>query len=342
MFPGQTQAFILTDMNRRTVIKKAMLLGGLWGTTSMMPSALLKNTLSIQEPDASNSPKPLFRMDLCGGKVGIKADQEELIDLAQKHGFTSVEPLAWQLKALPAEKLKELNQKLAEAKLVWGAASLPVDFRTSEEKFQDDLKKLPAAAKVLQDSGVTRVGTWIRPSHATLTYRENFRLHAKRLKETAVILEQHGLRFGLEYVGTKLLWAGSRFPFIHTMKETKELIAVVGQNNVGFVLDSWHWTMANETIDDIKTLTNKDVVVCDLNDAPAGIKQDDQVDNSRELPMATGVIDTKSFLQGLADINFDGPIRAEPFNKPLNALDNEAAAAKTAEAMKKAFATIGA
>ena len=290
--------------------------------------------------ERADQPTPKFSMDLCGGKVGIKADQEELIELAQKYGFGSVEPLAWQLKALPAEKLKELNQKLADANLVWGAASLPVDFRTTEEKFQDDLKKLPAAAKVLQDSGVTRVGTWIRPAHKSLTYRENFRLHAKRLKETANILEKHGLRLGLEYVGTKLLWTSEPFPFIHTMKETKELIAVIGQNNVGFVLDSWHWTMANETAADIKTLTNKDVVVCDLNDAPAEVKKEDQVDNQRELPMATGVIDTKGFLQALVDIQFDGPIRAEPFNKPLNELDNDAAAAKTAEAMKKAFATV--
>ena len=57
--------------------------------------------------------------------------------------------------------------------------------------------------------------------------------------------------------------------------------------------------------------------------------------------MATGVIDTKAFLEVLVKIDYDGPIRAEPFNQTLNAMDNEAAAATTGEAMKKAMELVG-
>ena len=326
-------------MNRRTLLKRS-----LYGTWLASSSTLVGKLISVgvAQDKKKEAPKPKFQMDLCGGRVGIQASQEELIGLAAKHGFTSVEPVAWQLKALSPEKLTELKGKLTEAKLVWGAASLPVEFRQAEEKFQEDIKNLPAIAKALKDAGVTRMGTWIMPCHDSLTYRANFRQHAIRLKETAKILEQHGLRLGLEYVGTKSLWTSKRFPFVHTMKETKELIAVVGQNNVGLVLDSWHWTMAGESVADIKALKNKEVVVCDLNDAPAGIEQDKQNDTVRTLPAETGVIDVKAFLQALVEIGFDGPIRAEPFSKSLNDLDNDPAAAATAKAMKKAFAMVGA
>ena len=81
-------------------------------------------------------------------------------------------------------------------------------------------------------------------------------------------------------------------------------------------------------------------MACDLNDAPAGIPVDEQMDGSRELPAATGVIDLKGFLGALVKIGYDGPVRAEPFNRQLNAMPNEEAMAATAAAMKKAFALV--
>lgn len=285
--------------------------------------------------------KPKFKMDLCGQRVGIDASQEPLIGLAQKHGFAAVEPLTWEIAAADKPKLDQLKAKLSEAKLDWSAANLPVEFRQDQEKFKQDLEALKKTAPALQSVGVTRIGTWIMPCHESMTYRANFRQHATRLKETSQILEQHGIRLGLEYVGTKSLWTKMRFPFIHTMQEALELISVIGQNNVGLVLDSWHWTMAGETSDQIRALDQQKVIAVDINDAPKGIAVDQQLDNVRELPMATGVIDLASFMQALVDIKYDGPVRAEPFNKPLNDLDNEAAAAKTAEAMKKSFALVG-
>lgn len=286
--------------------------------------------------------KPKFQLDLCGQRVGIDADQEQLILLAQKHGFSAVEPLVWELTAVGPEKLTALKQKLTEANLVWSAANLPVEFRGTDEAFQQDLKKLEASATILQSAGVTRIGTWILPCDDALTYRANFRQHATRLKATAQVLEKHGIRLGLEYVGTKSMWTKMRYPFIHTMKETLELISVIGQNNVGLILDTWHWAMAGETAEDIRGLSNQQVVAVDLNDAPQGIEFDRQVDTVRELPLASGVIDIKSFLQALVDIKYDGPIRAEPFNQTLDQMDNEAAAAATAAAMKKAFALVSA
>ena len=42
----------------------------------------------------------------------------------------------------------------------------------------------------------------------------------------------------------------------------------------------------------------------------------------------------------LVQIGYDGPIRAEPFNKKLNDMENEAAVKETAEKMKRAFALV--
>lgn len=115
-------------------------------------------------------------------------------------------------------------------------------------------------------------------------------------------------------------------------------MAEMNQPNIGFVLDSWHWYTAGESKDDLLSLRGKDVVSVDLNDAPAGIPIDQQIDGKRELPAATGVIDVKSFLGSLEKIGYDGPVRAEPFNEAVRQMRPEQALSVTMASLKKAFA----
>ncbi len=279
-------------------------------------------------------------MDLVCGNIGFSATQPEAIDLAARHGFESVEVNPGYLGSLSDEQLAQLKASMKAKGLGFGAAGLPVEFRQDEARFQQGLKSLPAFAAGLQRAGVGRAGTWLMPCHDQLPYIRNFRQHASRLSAVAKVLDDHGVRLGLEYVGPKTSWASRRYPFIHTMAEMKELIAEMNAGNVGFVLDSWHWWHAGDSAADVLSLKAADVVAVDLNDAPAGIPKEQQVDNHRELPCATGVIDVAAFLNALNQIGYDGPVRAEPFNQALNKMPKEDACAATAQAVKKAFALI--
>ena len=285
--------------------------------------------------------KRKFTIDLRWGSIGVKTNQSGAIELAAKHGFESVAASATELANLSDSQGDDLAALVKAKGLVWGSAGLPLEFRQDAARFEDDLKKLPARAAAVQRAGGSRMGTWLMPCHDELTYIANFKQHATRLREVAKVLKDNGLRFGLEYVGTQSLRVSKKYPFIHTMQETLDLHSEIGVDNMGLVLDSWHWYTAGETADEIRQLDARQVVGCDLNDAPSGLSLSEQQDNQRELPAATGVIDVKSFLDALVAIGYDGPVRAEPFNKPLNQLDNDAACAKTSSAIRKAFAQIG-
>ena len=124
------------------------------------------------------------------------------------------------------------------------------------------------------------------------------------------------------------------------MAEMRELLAAIGRPDAGLVLDSWHWYTAHETAGDILALKGSEVIAVDLNDAPAGIPVDEQVDSRRDLPAATGVIDLAGFLGALLRIGYDGPVRAEPFREDLRKMGREEAVETTAKAMRKAFALI--
>lgn len=301
-----------------------------------LAAAFGRTTWAAESPAARR-----MTIDLVCGNLGVKATQREAIDLAQRHGFESVFPDAAELARLSGAELAELLADLKARRLVFGAAFLAVDFRRDDLTFDRGLAELPAYSRALQRAGVRHTGTWLPPNSDSLTYLQHFKQTARRLREVARVLADHELRLGLEYVGPKTAWTARRYPFLHTLTETRELIAEIGLGNVGLVLDSWHWFHAGDTPADVKALRNEDVVAVDLNDAPADVPKEQQKDGARELPMATGVIDLAAFLTALAETGYDGPVRAEPFNEAVRRMPREEAVAATSAAMKKAFALLG-
>lgn len=274
---------------------------------------------------------------LTPGSIGVKANQMETIEFAHAFGYEAAQPYGEELVNLD---IAAVTDKLRQYRLVWGQAGLALDFRKDEDAFQAGLKELPRVAAALQKAGATRIGTWIAPNHDALPYLTNLKQHARRLREVAKILADNGQRIGLEYVGPKTLWSAKRFPFIHSMAEMRELHAEIGMKNVGFVLDSWHWYTAGESLADLKTLRNEEIVCIDLNDAPSGIAIDQQIDSKREIPLATGVIDVRGFLNTLHALGCDAPIRCEPFNAALRAKPREEILGVVADSMRRAMALI--
>ena len=279
-------------------------------------------------------------ISLSPGSIGVKATQEQAIEFAHYYGYEAVEPYGETLAGMDVARIRELAAGVRAKRLQWGSAGLTVEYRKDQATFDAGIAKFPAVAKALAAAGVTRVSTWLMPASDELTYLQNMRQHAVRLRAIAKVCKDNGQRFGLEYVGPKTLWTSRKYPFIHTMAEAKDLIAEIGTGNVGFVLDSWHWQMAGESAAELKTLRNEDIVSIDLNDAPAGIPADQQIDSKRELPLATGVLDLKTFLNTLHGLGCDAPARCEPFNAALRALPPEQALATVADAMKRAMALI--
>jgi sugar phosphate isomerase/epimerase len=314
----------MNSLSRRTFVRQS----AAWGISASL--------LAAGSTRAAAATGRKMTLCLVGGMIGVRADQRQAIELAHKHGFESVEAQGNFLASLNDAQAAELLTEMKTKGLVFGASSLTVEFRREETPFTETLKGLPKIAAGLQRVGVTRVGTWITPGSNTQTYLQNLKQHAQRLGAVAKILKEHNLRLGLEYVATKTSRDRTKYPFLHTMAEMKELIAEIGTGNVGFMLDSWHWWQAGDTVEDILTLKGHEVTQVHLNDAPAGVAKEAQLDNRRELPVATGVIDAGAFLTALNQIGFDGPVCAEPFSQSLNEQENDPACAATIAALKKA------
>jgi sugar phosphate isomerase/epimerase len=281
-----------------------------------------------------------FKLCLNPGTIGVAATQQELLRLAIRYGYEAIISMPDQLRAFSDTERTAFVGEMEEHGISWGSTNLPVEFRRDEATFSEGLEALPAAVAALERFGATRMNTWVMPFHQELTYTANFEQHARRLGACAEILVDHGVRLGLEYVGPKTTLVRGRYPFLRTMAETRELIAAIGAPNLGLVLDSFHWYCAADTVADIQALDPSEIVTCDLNDARADLSRDEQIDGTRELPGATGLIDLKGFLGALEQIGYAGPVRAEPFNQALRDMEDEEAVKVTYEAMSRAFALI--
>ncbi|MEM6772768.1 MAG: TIM barrel protein, partial [Bacteroidota bacterium] len=269
-------------------------------TSLAIPGAL---SASGKQHIPKNKARP-FTISLKADAIGANGSPWELLNLAAANGYGALSVPAQWIESWSASDKQRFAQRAADNNLAWGANGLPVEFRKSEAQFRSDLAQLPKHASNLREIGVDRIGTWILPMHAELTYNQNMEQHARRLRDTARILGQEGIKLGLEYIGTTNLRHSQRFAFISSGRETKELLSAIGEPNVGVILDSYHWHTAQETATDLKLWSNEEIVAVDLNDCNAQLSLDDQTDVARELPGATGVINLSIFLQTLAELGY--------------------------------------
>jgi len=282
---------------------------------------------------------------LMPGAIGIAGlPLPEAIDLARKTGFEAVtfdiREATRLTEAQGPSYVTDLFQQAGVAPANW---SLPVAYR-QDACYQEDLRALPTLAALGRDLGCQRVTTGVAPGSDDRPFAENFAWHIERLRPIAETLAAADCRLGIEFIGPKTFRGGLRHEFISTLDGVMRLASAIGTGNVGVLLDAWHLYTSHGSNEEMLTLNADDVVVVHVNDAPAGIEPDDQIDSVRALPLATGVIDIVGFMAGLKQIGFAGPVMAEPFSQQLNDLakdDPKAAAKETARSMKALWRAAG-
>jgi len=270
------------------------------------------------------------------GALGVQATLPGQIDLAKRHGFGGIDFSITEAQSLAASQgVAAVKALFDDAGIRPGSFGFPVEYRKDEMIWREGLKALPDQAKLARDLGCDRSATWLLPGDNERDLRANFRFHVERLRPAALILADYGIRFGLEFIGPKTSRVSRTYRFLYTLEGMLALAAAIDTGNVGLLLDLWHLYAAHGSNDQVLELKNADVVVVHVNDAPAGVPIDEQLDNVRALPGETGVMDIAGFMAALQAIDYDGPVTAEPFSRRVRELPAEEAVAVTAASMQK-------
>ena len=274
--------------------------------------------------------------------IGIRATMLEGLALAKATGYKGLDPSLKEAGQLVQEHSTEYVKALfEEAGIKPGGWFLPVNWRGDDTEYNEQLAKLPERAKLASDLGCHRTISVVLAWDDSRPFKENWDFHVKRLRPPAEILKDYGHSLALEFIGPNTSRAPHKYGFLHTMDAMLALCAAIGTDNVGLLLDAWHCYTAHVTLDDLKKLSKEDVIYVHINDAPAGIDINNQIDNARALPGETGVIPLPEILRILKDIGYDGPITPEPFSKKLSEMAPADAARTVSELLDKIWRQAG-
>jgi sugar phosphate isomerase/epimerase len=249
--------------------------------------------------------------------IGLALPFEEALRLAAAHGFAGLEvPLDEVLGRAQANSVQQVTEQFQVCGVHPGGWWVPVHVRESEEHYLRELAQLPAYAQLAQALQSPWGWTVVLPFSDPLSSEANMELHVQRLRPVAQILADYGCRLGLEFIGTLEQRAWAKAAFIYTIDGALELAARLGTGNTGLLLDCFQWYTSGATRADLAHLSADHIVSVQVSDARSDRTVDEQIDNQRLLPGASGVIDSVGFLQALAGMGYRGPIVAEPFNAP--------------------------
>ena len=277
----------------------------------------------------------MFR-NLNTGAIGVRASLSEALEIAQAHGFGGVDfSILEVFDMVKVASVNEINELFLRNGCKPGGWGLPVSWYGEEQKWREDLDWLRQYAALAQEIGAPRTTAVVLPFSDELAYEDNYGFHVERLKPVSEALHDYGCSLGLEFIGPKTL-RNKTHDFLHTSDEALKLGADIGPN-VGLLLDHWHLYTSHGTIEDVRRLSGSQVVSVHVNDAPAGVPVDEQIDNIRCLPGDTDVLDTAAFLKALNTIGYNGPVTVEPFNTRVNEMEDEDAVRVTAESLQKAW-----
>ena len=251
--------------------------------------------------------------------TGNKVAWPEFVRLAARVGYGGADV---NLSAAMKEGVDATRSLFADLKIRPAYSNLPVNVRGDEQAFRDGLARLDAAAQFAAAIGCPRMVTVVPP--ASQTPREEFRSLLKaRFTSIGEVLARHTVRLGFEFLGPLHFRTAQPHEFIWRMNDMLAFAKECG-DNLGLLLDVWHWHHAGATVTDIVRAGKARIVAIHLSDA-ARMPPEEVLDNRRLLP-GEGVIDLTGFFQALREIGYEDSVSPEPLGRiPSDASAEEGA-----------------
>jgi sugar phosphate isomerase/epimerase len=235
--------------------------------------------------------------------AGRQMEFPDYLKAASAAGFRCVDMDGSAVKKYGLQTVKEW---LKEYGLSVGAAGLPAPLNRTDEEFREALPGVREQAELLQALGVTRMVTWLPPSGDALPFLFACDV-VSRARACAGVLENYGLRLGLEFVGPYHL-RGGRYPYLHSLPQTIRLLDAIDRENVGVLLDSYHWYANGGDPAELRQLPLSRIVHVHINDTD---KSPEEAHDFQRLLPGEGRIDLAAFVGYLAESGYDGPLSVE-------------------------------
>ncbi|EIW20497.1 MULTISPECIES: sugar phosphate isomerase/epimerase family protein [Pelosinus] len=239
-------------------------------------------------------------MKLCFNQATtmVKSSLELDLQFCEKHGYDLIEIRTMdKLKDyLKNHSIEDLANYFKTHKIKPYAFNALVFFNNRDEAGYKEIKEeLQYMCKVGQKIGCPNIVVVPLVGTDKFTYAQIKESSVKVLHELADIAEKYSIRLAIEFVGHPQCT-------INTFGQAYDIVQAVNRNNVGLVLDCFHFHAMGSRMEDLKKADGSKIFILhidDTEDFPIGILTD--VD--RVWP-GEGAIDLKGILTTLKEIGY--------------------------------------
>jgi sugar phosphate isomerase/epimerase len=251
--------------------------------------------------------------NLSPSAIGVFARQSELLEIALTHRFAGLEiDILEVLRRAQTTSVAQACRYLCSAQVKIGGFELPIRWSGDEAEFQTDLSLLPLLLEVCTALSADRCYTTIRPTCDLRPFHENFQFHVDRLGKLADKLAAGNVKLAINFVATPADRTDAGFEFIHQADPMMLLINSIHKENIGLLLDAWHWWVGGGDLEKLRSLRGDQVLSVRLADIPVGADYSAITADQRVMPGDGGTIDSAALLATLEDLGYDGPVALAP------------------------------
>ncbi len=231
---------------------------------------------------------------------------EKDLELCEKHGYDLIEIRLDKLQDyLTRNTVNDLADFFAESKIkpfAFNALEF-ITFRNEKENEEilNNLNFLCQVGQVINCKRIVVVPTFDIGDYTKTEIKEE---SVKKITELAMIAKQFDVKLAFEFVG---------YPYcsVNRFEQAYDIVQTVGLDNVGIVLDCFHFHAMGSRIEDLK-VANPDKIfifhIDDSEDLPMGAARDD-----KRLWPGDGAINIDGILSTLRDIGYDEMVSIELF-----------------------------
>jgi len=274
--------------------------------------------------------------------LGVSGHESEIIELALTYGFRGMDiDIVEYATRVRLKGMAYARRLIDSARIRLGTFPLPMELETDEEAFQRDLEKLAQYAPVAAEMGCIRCVTTVSPSSSDRPYHENFEFHRRRLAEVCKVLAGAGVHLGVGFRGAEELRKNKAFQFVYDFEALSLLIKMTGAPNVGLLLDVWDLYVSGGSIENLRSLSGRQIIAVQLANAPAEAPLAGMSEQCRLLPGQDGQIDLAAVLSLLSERGYDGPVTPVPSRATLDSTRRDAAVRAAGEGMARLWAAAG-
>ncbi|HKO95991.1 MAG TPA: sugar phosphate isomerase/epimerase [Pyrinomonadaceae bacterium] len=241
------------------------------------------------------------------GATTMRADLATDIRAARIAGFPFLEIWAAKLRQyLKTKSVAELKHAfdVSDVKPLSINSIEHITFRNSDEYFRikEQCEELSTIAGELGCPYVVVVpGKLPQPTPNRQQIIEQSR---EVLEELATIAERHGVALGFEFLGQTDC-------SVQTVELASEIVRQVNRNNVGLVIDSFHFYAGGSTIESLNALNPEKLFIFHINDAEDLPRE--QLEDSHRLLPGLGILPLKEMIKAFQSIGYDRVASVEIF-----------------------------